>query len=135
MAEESKFKSFFKNAKNKLDEATFETKLKSYFNSNNKAYTFYSGTGLLNSSVYEVHAIEHKEEGYIDVFTSFELDDKMLVKSVETSKVYKIAGLEEHVIKIPYEGEEYERGVYKITLGEEALKVSVVKVDDNFYLN
>lgn len=135
MAEESKFKAFFKNAKNKIDEATFESKLKSDFNSKNKTYILYSGTGLLNASVYEVHAIEHIDEHYIDVLTSFELDDKMLIKNEETGKVYKIERIEKHIIPIVYEEENYEREVYKITLGEEAIKVSVVKVGDDYYLN
>lgn len=135
MAEENKFKAFFKNAKAKLDDAALDSKIKSDFNSKHKSYTIYSGCGLLNSVSYDIYGDVHLDEGYILSYNNYDLTSDMLIKDNETNKVYKIKEVTDEILHIEYEGDIYDRAGKKIVLGDEATKVSVVKVNDEYYLN
>lgn len=134
MAEDGRIKGFFKNIGKKIDEATLESNIRSKFNSNNPSFGVFSGAKTFDCTSYGFHAEDHLADGYIIAFTNDEFDDKFLLEIDSNNKVYYIASIEEAKVSVEYNDTFYERDAKKIVLGEEAKKVDVIKVGDNYYL-
>jgi hypothetical protein len=131
---EGKIAGFFKKVSKKLDDATYDMRLQSDFDSNHKKYTVYSGTSLLTMTP-EISVEEHLDEGYL---VTLDDDEQIaagnLIEDSDSGEVRHIAAVEETKLNVEFEGKTNEKDARKIVLGEKATKVEVIKVGDDFYL-
>lgn len=130
---EGKISGFFKKAKSKLDDATFESRLKGSFEKNHTEYKVYTGTGFLSSPT-TLYAEEHIEEGFIIVLDEDEITVDGLIRNEKTKHISHMKAIIKTTIEIPFEEATYERPAQKILLGDDATKVDVIKVNDDYYL-
>lgn len=130
---EGKISGFFKKAKSKLDDATFESRLKGSFEKNHTEYRVYTGTGFLSSPT-TLYAEEHIEEGFIIVLGEDEITVDGLIRNEKTKHISHMKAIIKTTIEIPFEEATYERPAQKILLGDDATKVDVIKVNDDYYL-
>ncbi len=133
-AKEGKVSGFFKKLGKKLDDATYDARLQGDFDTKHKKYVIYTGTSVLSRSP-EISAEEHLEEGYIlTLDDDEEIAAGNLIKRTETGEVMHIAAVDEAELTIVFEEKENVKKAKKITLGDKAEKVEVIKVDSEFYL-
>lgn len=131
---EGKLSGFFKKVSQKFDEATYDARLKSDFDKKHKKYTVYTGTSVFAPSP-EIAAEEHLEDGYIVMLDSDDcIKAGCLIENALTGEVRHVAAVERTALTVEFEGKSEERKATKITLGEKAEKVDVIKVGENFYL-
>lgn len=130
---EGKISGFFKKLGKKIDDATYDMRLQSEFDKSHEKYTIYSGSSALSISP-EIAVEEHLDENYL-----LTLDDDEVIEAgnlIENGKgeVFHIAAVEEDTLTVTFEGAEVKKDAKKITLGEPAVKVEVIKVGSDFYL-
>jgi hypothetical protein len=131
---ESKLSGFFKKVSKKLDDATYDARLKSDFADKHKRYTIYSGTSIISSSP-EISVEEHLDEGYLLTLDDYEqIAAGNLIVNNDTDEVRHIASTENTTLTVVFEDKSNEKPAIKIVLGEKAVKVDVIKVGDDFYL-
>ncbi len=132
---EGKISGFFKKVGQKLDDATYDARLASDFAKHNAAYKIYTGTGIFAANP-EISAEEHTDgdEKYIIMLGEDEnAKPGNMIKKVNGNPVYHIAAVEPATLTIEFEGKTNERAATKITFGEPAEEVAVIKVEDKFY--
>ncbi|MDE6558014.1 MAG: hypothetical protein K2K39_02795 [Clostridia bacterium] len=131
---DNKFTGFFKKMGKKFDDATYDMRLQSEFDKTHKKYTVYSGTSVLSNSP-EIAAEEHLDEGYIVTIDDDEqIATGNLIENAETGEVRHIGAVEETTLTVEFDGKSTEKPALRITLGELAKKVDVIKVGNDFYL-
>ncbi len=131
---EGKISGFFKKMGKKLDEATYDMRLQSEFDKNHPKYTVYAGTSLIQSTP-EIAVEEHLDENYLVTLD----DDEVivagnLIECAANGEVRHIAAVEKTTLTVEFDGKSNEKAALKITLGELAQKVEVIKVGNEFYL-
>lgn len=130
---EGKISGFFKKIGKKFDDATYSMRLRSDFDGSHPKYTVYGGTGILDITP-EITAEEHLEEGYIITLS----DDKKIAAGnlikTPAGDVLHIAATEQVTLNVSFEEKDNELPAVKITLGEKAEEVNVIRVDDKFYI-
>lgn len=124
---------FFKRLGKKLDNATFAMRLQSDFDKSHAKYTVYGGTSILTATP-EIAVEEHLDEGYL-----LTIDDDEQIKAgnlikTPNGEVLHISATEEAVLNVNFEDKINEMPAKKIVLGEKAVEVNVIRVDDKFYL-
>ena len=131
---EGKLSGFFKKVGQKLDDAAYDIRLTSDFEKNHAAYTVYTGTSLLAANP-EVHVEEHLDENFVLALGEDEnIKAGCLIKrNTDGAEVYHIAAVEPAALEIEFEGKTNQRKATKISLGEPAEKVAVIKVGEEFY--
>ena len=131
---EGKVSGFFKNLGKKFDSATYEMRLQSDFGKTHKKYAIYSGTSILTSSP-EIAVEEHLDENYL---VTIDDDEQIaagnLIENTESGEVLHIAAVEKTTLAVEFDGKTADHDAIKITLGEPAVKVDVIKVGNDFYL-
>ncbi len=131
---EGKISGFFKKMSKKFDDATYNMRLQSDFDSNHKKYTVYCGTGVLSATP-EIAVEEHLDEGYLlTLDDNEEIAAGNLIRAHGEEEVYHIASTEKSTLTVEFEGKENEMPAIKVFLGEKAVEVKVIKVEDKFYL-
>lgn len=132
---EGKFSSFFKKMGQKIDDAAYDSRLSSDFNKKHPEYHVYTGTGVFSPSP-DVYVEEHLdgEEKYVVAYgTDENIKAGCLIKKDNSATVYRIAEVTPATLTVEFEGKTNEKPAQKIVLGEEAEKVAVIKVGDEFY--
>ena len=130
---EGKLSGFFKKAKSKLDDATFESRLKGSFEKTHAEYKVYTGTGFLSTPT-TLYAEEHLEDGFIIVLGEDEITVDGLIRNEKTKHICHMKAIIKTTIEIPFEDATHERPAQKILLGNDATKADVIKVEDEYYL-
>lgn len=133
---EGKFTGFFKKMSQKLDDATYDSRLVYDFEKNHASYQVYTGTGVFSASP-EI-AVEEHLDGDEKYVIAIDVNDAikagcLIKKSEGGAKVYHIAAVELTTLNVEFEGKTNEKSAQKIVLGDEAEKVNVIKVGDDFY--
>ena len=132
---EGKISGFFKKMGQKLDDAAYDSRLASDFSKRNALYRVFTGTGVFSPSP-EISAEEHLdgEEKYVVMYgTDENVKAGCLIRKNNDKKVYHIAEVSPATLTIEFEGKTNEKPAQKIVFGEEAEKVAVIKVGDEFY--
>lgn len=129
---EGKISGFFKKMSKKLDDATYDMRLQSDFDKSHKKYTVYGGTSVFSNTP-EI-AVEERENCLVTLDDDEEIAVGNLIECSENGEVYHIAAVEKTTLTVEFEGKSNERPALKITLGEKAVKVDVIKVGESFYL-
>lgn len=130
---EGKFSAFVKKVSKKLDDAAYDSRLNSDFAKKNVSYRVYTGCSVFSANP-EIAAEEHLDEGYVIALgTDDNIKAGCLICKVNDKKVYHIAAVENTTLTVEFEGKTNEKEAQKITLGDEAEKVDVIKVEDDFY--
>lgn len=125
---------FFKKLGKKLNDATYDARLQSSFDTSHKKYTIYTGTSIVARTP-EISAEEHLDKDYIlTLDDDEEIKAGNLIKRMETGEVMHIAAVEDAELKVMFEEKENVRKAKKIVLGDNAKKVEVIKVDSEYYL-
>ena len=124
---------FFKRLGKKFNDATYNIRMQSEFDTSHPKYVVYSGTKVLSVTP-EIAVEEHLDEGYL-----LTLDDDVQIKEGNLIKtpsgdVLHIAAVEKSVLKVNFDGKENEVAATKVVLGKKATEVKVIKVEDKFYL-
>ncbi len=131
---EGKVSGFFKKLGKKFDDATYDMRLQSEFDKAHKKYTVYAGTSALQSTP-EISVEEHLDENYL---ITLDDDDVIaagnLIEDGESGEVRHIVSVEKTTLSVEFEGKDNQKPALKITLGELAQKVEVIKVGNAFYL-
>ncbi len=131
---EGKLSGFFKKVSKKFEDATYEMRMHSDFNEKHKHYTVYTGTSLLQNSP-EISVEEHLENDYLITIDDDEaIAAGALIESAETGEVRHIVGVDKTKLDVEFEGKTESYDALKISLGDPAVKVEVVKVGNDFYL-
>lgn len=129
---EGKVAGFFKKAKEKISDAAYDTKMKSNFNSTHKQYSVYKGSSMFQGAI-SLYAEEC--DGYIVApYESDEIKTDYVIKRDATNEVFYIDSVENTTIEYEFEGRMNSLKSVKISFKEEAKKVEVIKVSDNYYL-
>lgn len=131
---EGKLSGFFKKVSQKFDDATREMRMHADFNDRHPHYTVYRGTSLLQSSP-EIAVEEHLDAGYlitIDDDEAIAVDS--LIENNQTGEVVHIVGVDKTQLDVEFEGAVITVDALKISLGDPAVKVDVIKVGNEFYL-
>lgn len=131
-----KVSGFFKNIGGKINDATFDLRADGDFDKNSLKYTVYTGAGAL-SHVRDFHAEKHVEDGVYYILTRGTDDDIKpghVIGCAADSEVRYITAIENATLVFEFEGKRVERPSLKITIGDLAEKVDVIKVNDSFYL-
>lgn len=131
-----KVSGFFKNLGNKINDATYDMRAESDFNKNHPKYTVYTGSGLLAHTA-DLYAEEHFG-GEVNYILAPSEDEEIkaghVIVNDESGEAKYIAAVEKDVITYVFEEKSNEKPALKITLGEPAEKVEVIKVNDDYYL-
>ncbi len=131
---EGKIKGFFKKMGQKLDDATFEYRLKADFDKNHPSYGVFSGTPIIDISP-DITAEEHLDEYYIITLSDHgDIKKGNLIKRYATNEVFHIALVEKIKHPVEFDGKQVEMDALRVCLGEPAEKVDVIKVGDSYYL-
>ena len=131
---ENKVSGFFKNLGKKFDNATYEMRLQSDFSKSHKKYAVYSGTSLLASSP-EIAVEEHLDENYlITIDDDEQIAAGNLIQDTESGEVRHITAVDATTLAVEFDGKTTDHSALKITLGEPAVKVDVIKVGNDYYL-
>lgn len=132
---EGKISGFFKKMGQKIDDAAYDSRLASDFAKKHSTYHVYTGTGVFAASP-EISAEEHLdgEEKYVVMYgTDENVKAGCLIRKNNDKKVYHIAEVSPATLTIEFEGKTNEKPAQKIVFGDEAEKVAVIKVGDEFY--
>lgn len=130
---EGKVSGFFKNLGKKFDNATYEMRLQSDFSKTHKKYAVYGGTSILSNSP-EIAVEEHLDENYLVTIDDDEIAAGNLIENTETGEVRHIVAVDKTTLAVEFDGKTADHAALKITLGEPAVKVEVIKVGNDFYL-
>lgn len=132
---EGKFSSFFKKVGQKIDDAAYDSRLSSDFAKKHPAYHVYTGTGVFSAAP-EISVEEHLD-GDVKYVIMYGTDENIkpgcLIKKDNATPVYHITEISPETLTIEFEGKTNEKPATKIVLGDEAEKVAVIKVGDEFY--
>lgn len=134
---EGKVSGFIKKVKKNLNDATYDVRLASDFDKKHKKYTVYTGATILavNPEISVEEHYEREDDKYLIMLGS---DDNIkvgcLVKNHETGVVRHIVATDPTTIDVEFEGKVNRKDATKITLGDKAEKVNVIKVDNDYYL-
>lgn len=125
---------FFKKLGKKLNDATYDARLQSNFDTTHKKYIIYTGTSIVSRTP-EISVEEHLDENYLlTLDDDEEIAAGNLIKRMETGEVMHIAAVEDAELTVMFEEKENVRKAKKVILGDKAKKVDVIKVDSEFYL-
>lgn len=134
---ESKVSGFFKKVKKSLNDATYDVRLQADFDKKHKKYTVYTGASILSVNP-EISVEEHFEaDDDKHVIMLGEIDEikaGCLIKNNENGVVCHIVAVERTTLEVEFEGKVNVKEATKITIGDKAEKVEVIKVDNDFYL-
>lgn len=131
---EGKIKGFFRKMGQKLDDATYDYRLKADFDKNHPSYGVYGGTAIIDLTP-DITAEEHLDEDYIITLDDHDAIKKgNLIQRFATGEVFHIALVEKVKLSVQFDGKNNELDALKISLGDHAEKVDVIKVGDNYYL-
>lgn len=129
-----KVKGFFQKLGQKLDEASYEYRLKADFDKTHPYYGVYSGTPLIDVKP-DITCEEHTDENYLITLSLREdIKEGNLIKKYSTNEVFHIAQVQEIKYKTVFDGKETQVDALKIVLGERAQRVQVIKIEGNYYL-
>lgn len=129
---EEKKDGFFKKMKDKFNDATYESRMLSDFKKTHKEYSIYTGAQLL-SKVYTVYAFEYDGYiiGYVD--TEDEILNNYIIKCEETKKAFYIDNVSKKEFDYVFEGKTNVIKGIMISFKDEAKKVEVIKVENDYY--
>lgn len=131
---EGKIKGFFKKVGQKLDDVTYDYRLKADFDKNHPAYGVFGGTAIIDLTP-DITAEEHLDEDYIITLSDHDAIKKgNLIQRYATGDVFHIALVERVKLNVPFAGKDNEVDALKVCLGDHAEKVDVIKVGDSYYL-
>ncbi|MGN0817783.1 MAG: hypothetical protein ACI4L9_02330 [Candidatus Coproplasma sp.] len=134
---EGKVAGFLKKVKKNLNDATYDVRLAGDFEKKHKKYTVYTGASILSVNP-EISVEEHYETEDNKYLIMLGEDDDIkvgcLIKNHETGVVRHIVATEHTTLTIEFEGKTNVKDATRITLGDKAEKVDVIKVDNDFYL-
>lgn len=129
---QGKVSGFFKKAKEKLNDATYEARMKSEFNKTHVEYTIHK-TASAFSMIISLYAVEY--DGYIVApYEQDDITDEYIIKNNKTNEVFYIDGVEKQQLTFNFEGKENILNGIKISFKENAKSVDVIKVGDKYYL-
>ena len=132
---EGKLSGFFKKVGQKLDDAAYDARLAADFTKNHASYQIFTGTGVFSANP-EVAAEEHLDgdDKYILAFGENDvIKAGCMIRKGESGPVCHIIGVEPASLTVEFEGKTNQKPAQKIILGDEAEKVDVIKVGEEFY--
>ena len=133
---EGKFSNFLKKVGQKLDDATYDSRLSYDFEKNHAKYQVFTGTGVFSPNP-EIFVEEHTEGDACYVVALGENDvikaGCLIRKCTDGARVCHITAVEPATLTVEFDGKTSERPAQKITIGPEAEKVDVIKAGDDFY--
>ncbi len=132
---EGRFSGFIKKMSQKLDDATYDSRLYSDFNKNNVKYQVFTGTGIFSANP-EIAVVEHLdgERKYVTMLGEEDtIKAGCLIRRNNDIAVCHITEVEPTTLTIEFEGKTNKKSALNIYIGEQAEKVNVIKVGDEFY--
>lgn len=130
---EGKFSGFIKKMGKKLDDAAYDSRLNSDFAKKNVTYRVFTGCGIFAVNP-EVSVEEHLDEHYVIALGDDEnIKAGCLIRKNNSKNVYHVTAVENTTLTVEFEGKTNEKKALKIFIGDEAEKVQVIKVDDDYY--
>ena len=132
---ENKIKGFFKMVGKKIDDAAYDARLTAHFEKSHAQYQVFTGTSLLapNPEIYAEEHLEDEQPHIVMLGGDDCIKPGCLIRRANDRAVRRIAAVESAALDIEFEGKSNRRPATKITLGDEAEKVDVIKVGDEFY--
>lgn len=132
---ESKVKKFIRRIGEKIDDATYDYRLRADFDDHHPAYGVFGGTPVIDINP-DITAEEHLDEHYIITLAANRADIKKgnLIKRYATEEVFHIALVERIKYDIEFDGRQTQVDALRVCLGDRAEKVDVIKVGDSYYL-
>ena len=132
---DGKFSGFFKKVSQKLDDATYDSRLSSDFNKNNVKYQVFTGTGMFSANP-EIAVVEHLdgERKYVTMLGENDvIKAGCLIRKNNDRAVRHITEVEATILTVEFEGKTNQKPALNIYIGDQAEKVNVIKVGDEFY--
>ena len=132
---ESKFSGFIKKVSKKIDDAAYDSRLVNVFQKSHTKYQVFTGTGILspNPEIYVEEHLDGEEKFVIMLGEDDNIKPGCLIRRVNDKPVYKITAVEPATLTVVFEGKSNQKNARKIVIGEQAEKVDVIKVGDEFY--
>ncbi len=125
---------FFKKLGNKFNDATYDMRLQSDFDKSHAKYTVFASAAVLSVTP-EISVEEHLDENYLITLDDDEqIAAGNLIRNDQTDEVLHIAAVESTTLTVEFEGKANEKEALKITLGDPAEKVEVIRVGNEYYL-
>lgn len=131
---EGRISSFFKKVGKKIDDATYDMRAESDYNRRHTKYTVYTGAGFLAHTAELYAEVYPEDNSIIAPGDDEEVRPGCVIVCEKTDEARYIELVSKTTVTYEFEGKTNEKPALKITLGEPAEKVDVIKVGDCYYL-